>query len=103
MSSIQWGPVVAGAVLLAVGAAAYAGVAADWWRTLWPRPTVGFGLWWWGLGAMLVGFGWAGLSTAAGALLLGMPALLCWLVGLASFVWMPRALQPGWYRDGVRR
>lgn len=96
---IQWGPVVGGLVLLAVGGFAYSGVARQSWGFIWTRRTLGFGLLWWGLAGVLLGLGWPALDTAAGSLLIGLPALVCWLIGLLSFFWMPRVLQPRWYRD----
>jgi hypothetical protein len=99
VTGVQWAPGLAGLVFVALGVAAYAGVAKPFIRTLWPRPTLAFGLLWLGLGGALVGFGWPALANAWGVLAVGLPALACWVIGLLSFGWMPQALQPRWFRE----
>jgi hypothetical protein len=99
VTGVQWVPAIASLVFVAFGVAAYVGVARAWIRTLWPTPTLAFGLLWFGLGGALVGFGWPAMSTALGSLLIGLPALACWAIGLLSFFWMPQVLKPKWFRE----
>lgn len=99
MTEIPWGSVAAAVVFTGVGGASYAGVARDYLRTLWPTPRLAFAMLWLGLGGLLVALGGPSMEEPVWALLLGVPAVVLWVVGLVSLFWMPRFLQPRWYRD----
>ena len=43
------------------------------------------------------------MTDTVWGLLLALVALVAGVVGLASFFWMPRPLQPRWYRDETGR
>lgn len=98
-TGVLWVPAVSGLVFVAIGLAAYRGVAKPFLLSLWPSTTLAFGLLWGGLASVLTGLGWSVLHHPVGALLLGVPILAGWALLLASFVWLPRGLQPAWYRE----
>lgn len=99
MTEVPWGTLIGAVVFVGVGTAAYAGVARDWVRTLWPTPRLAFAMLWLGLGGLLVAVGTPRLQEPVWALLLGLPAALLWVIGIVSLFRMPRFLQPRWYRD----
>ena len=102
LGGVQWGAVLPGLLLALVGAAAYLGVVKQFWRGVWPSPTLGFGMLWLGGAAVAIGLLWPVLDTPWG-LVPGLAALAAGVVGLVSIVWMARPLQPRWYREETRR
>lgn len=97
---ILWVLVVVGVILAVGGGLAYAGVS--WIRPIvlggFSLPTLMFGMLWLGIGSLILGLGNPVLDEPWGLVVLGIPALVCGGLGLLSLVWLPRALQPQWYR-----
>ncbi|MDH2412725.1 hypothetical protein [Nocardioides sp. CER19] len=98
-TGVQWGLVGAAMVFVLVGLAAYRGVAKPFWLTLWPRATLGFGLLWGGVAGVLAGLCWPLFTSPVADLLVGIPIVVGWVLLLLSFFWLPRSLQPEWYRE----
>lgn len=97
----MWVVAVAGAVLLACGLLAYAGVGRGVTLSAFPTPYLFFGLAWWGAAGVLCGVGLmlqdsVGPGLTAPLLLVGIG---CFVVALMSFFWLPTKLRPRWFRD----
>ena len=102
-------PMLVGALcslpFLVAGGLAYAG----WGRSIvlkgFPTPVLFFGLAWFGAGGLVVML--SGQLSRAGhpvvGTLLALPGVVGVVVFLLSFAWMPRRLQPRWYRDWCDR
>ena len=97
---ILWVPVVGGIVMVVVGGLAYAGVG--WIRPIvlggFSLPTLMFGALWLGICSLVFGLGNPILDEPWALVALGVPAVLCGVIGILSILWMPRSLQPQWYR-----
>ena len=92
-------------LFLVAGGLAYAG----WGRSIvlkgFPTPVLFFGLAWSGAGGLVVILS-SQLSQAGHPVvgtLLALPGVVGVVVFLLSFAWMPRRLQPRWYRDWCDR
>ena len=101
----MWVAGVAGLLLGLVGLAAYLGYAKPVVATGFPTPYLFFGVAWLGLSgvasAVAVTLSSAGLDILG--LLLGLVAFACFTLALVSFFWLPRRLQPAWFRGWVDR
>lgn len=104
MSELTWVLTACSLLFVGAGALGYLGVARSWVTTFWPSPRWIFAMLWLGLAALLTTIALPAPDRPAVALLLGVPALLLWLVGLVSLAWMPRWLLPRWFvrrRDAI--
>jgi hypothetical protein len=92
-------------LFVVAGGLAYAGRGRSIVLKGFPTPVLFFGLAWAGAGALVVILS-SQLSQAGhpvAGTLLALPGVVSVLVFLLSFAWMPRRLQPRWYRDWCDR
>jgi hypothetical protein len=92
-------------LFLVAGGLAYAGRGRSIVLKCFPTPVLFFGLAWLGAGGLIVPL--SGRLSQAGhpviGTLLAVPGVVAVLVFLLSFAWMPRRLQPRWYREWCDR
>jgi hypothetical protein len=94
-----------GLLFLVAGGLAYAGRGRSIVLKGFPTPVLFFGLAWLGAGGLVVILS-SQLSQAGhpfAGTLLALPGVVGVVVFLLSFAWMPRRLQPRWYRDWCDR
>lgn len=99
----MWPVAAAGFVMFLAGAGAYAGFGKPIVVTMLPKPYLSFGLAWLGLAGLLISVGSPLIDTGPKVLgvLISLLGLGCAAISLLSFVWLPRLLQPGWYKAWV--
>jgi hypothetical protein len=101
----MWVAAVAGLPLGLLGLSAYLGYAKPIVAIGFPGPYLCFGGAWFGLSgvvmALAVALSSAGMEILG--LLLGLVAFGCFALMLLSFFWLPRRLQPAWYRGWADR
>ncbi len=96
---ILWAAAFGGLLLTVVGLAAYGGRFRSMWLRLWPRTTLAFGMLWLGVAGILLGLGNPVMDQPWAVAVIGVPAVVCGVIGILSILWMPRSLQPQWFRD----
>jgi hypothetical protein len=97
-------PIAAVALLVSLaGASAYAGYGKPIIVTMWPKPYLAFGVAWLGLAGFFSTLGNALMDSGPKVLgaLLTVLGLVCFVIMLLSFVWLPRVLLPRWYKTWV--
>ncbi|WP_405055892.1 hypothetical protein OG474_24490 [Kribbella sp. NBC_01505] len=99
----MWPVAVSGLLLFLAGLSAYAGYGKPIIVTMWPKPYLSFGVAWLGLSALFAAVGNPLMDSgfAIPGTLLILLGLVCFVIMLLSFFWLPRVLLPGWYKNWV--